>query len=190
MKIRGMPRALLAVVAVAVAILAGIGTAGSFTDDGSLWGGQEEQEAGAAETRDEMTLRGPAIRASLDSLQAAYMNALENGDHETLAGFYAEDAVYFPAMAPPVRGRDALRTHLEEELPDVASAELKNEEVLVLSPEWVATHGTVVLRLQGGEDAAASETELSYALLLHKTDAGWKIERDVGSANAPPGGGQ
>jgi len=187
MKIRGLPRALLAVAAVAVAILAGIGTAGSFTDGGSLWGDEYDPDSEAAEARaQETTLRGPAIRAALDSMQAVYMEALENGDVETVVGFYARDAVYFPAMGEPVRGREALRAHLENELPEIASAEVKSEETLVLSPEWATSHGTVVFRTEASGEAPASEIELGFSLLFHRTDAGWKIERDVGSANAPP----
>lgn len=187
MKTPGLPRALLVVGGLALAIVAGIGTAGSFGGNGNLWGDQYDPDAGSAEARaTETTLRGPAIRATLDSMSAAFMEALENGDHETLAGFYADGAIYFPAMGSPVRGRDALRAHFREDLPDLSSVDVRERQVMVLSPEWATEHATVVLR----EDAegGSPSTELSYSLLYHRTDAGWRIIRDIASANAPPSG--
>lgn len=189
MKIEGLPRALLAVVAVGIAVLAGIGTAGSFGDGGSLWG--EHYDGGSASgtsDQDPTVLRAPAIRATIDTMSSAFREALVDGDHEALVELYAEDAVHLPAMAPPVRGREALRAHLEDEVPEVAGLTFERREVHVLSPEWATEHGTVVIRTEAADDGPAPDMELSYALLFQKTGDGWKITRNVESPNRPPAG--
>lgn len=193
MKIEGVPRALLAVVAVGIAVLAGIGTAGSFGDGGSLWGehydgGSASGGPAGASAQEPTVLRAPAIRATIDTMSSAFREALVDGDHGTLVELYAEDAVHLPAMAPPVRGREALRAHLEDEVPEVAGLTFERREVRVLSPEWATEHGTVLIRTGAGDEGPAPETELSYALLFQKTSDGWKIRRDVESPNGPPAG--
>lgn len=109
-----------------------------------------------------------------------------NGDYESVLDFYAEDAVYLPAMGPPVRGKQALRDHLNNVTPEVSDVTIKSREVTVLSPEWATEHGTAIFDF--GQEGPGSETELSYARLFHKTASGWKIKRDVGSATQPPSG--
>ena len=66
MEAGGIPRAMLAVAAVAIAILAGIGTAGSFGDGGSLWGDRYDPDSGAETSADGSVsvLRAPAIHAA------------------------------------------------------------------------------------------------------------------------------
>lgn len=186
MKTPGLPRALLVAGGLVVAVLAGIGTAGSFGSGGTLWGDQYDPDASDATAQEETVLRAPAIRATIDSINGALTEALVNGDYESVLNFYAEDAVYIPAMAPPVRGKQALRDHLNNVTPDISDVTIKSREVTVLSPEWATEHGTGVFRLE--QEGPGSETELSYARLFHKTESGWKIERDVGSTTQPPSG--
>jgi len=57
---------------------------------------------------------------------------------------------------------------------------------MVLTPVWATGHATVVVR-EDAEEAPPS-TELSYSRLCHRTDDGWRIIRDIASANAPPSG--
>lgn len=186
MKTPGLPRALLVAGGLLVAVLAGVGTAGSFGSGGTLWGDQYDPDSPDTATQEETVLRAPAIRAGIDSINSALTEALVSADYESVLDFYAEDAVYFPAMGPPVRGKQALSDHLEDVTPDMSDVTIKSREVTVLSPEWATEHGTAVFRLE--EEGAGSTTELSYALLFHKTESGWKIKRDVGSATRPPSG--
>lgn len=186
MKTPGLPRALLVAGGLVVAVLAGIGTAGSFGSGGTLWGDQYDPDSSDATAQEGTVLRAPAIRATIDSINGALTEALVNGDYESVLDLYTEGAVYFPAMAPPVRGKQALQAHLNTVTPEITDVVFKSREVTVLSPEWATEHGTAVFSLE--EEGADSRTELSYALLFHKTESGWKIKRDVGSATQPPSG--
>lgn len=180
MKPPGLPRALLVAGGLVLVVVAGIGTAGSFGDGGGLWG--DAHDAGAVSGGAD---RGEnALRATIDSMRSVLREALVNGEPGTAAELYAEDAVYFPAMAPPVRGREAVRAHLEGEVPNVTEVTVRNRDVRVLSPGWATEEATVVLHT--GSESTASTVELSRVLLFRKTDDGWKISRDVGSVNVPP----
>lgn len=73
MRTPGLPRALLVVGGLALAVLAGIGTAGSFGGGGSLWGDYYESDSDPAGVdRNPTVLRAPAIRATIDSLAARH----------------------------------------------------------------------------------------------------------------------
>lgn len=182
MKTPGLPRALLVVGGLALAVVAGIGTAGSFGGGGNLWGDQYDPGNASGNEKSRPTvLRAPAIRDTLDSLHRELRTALEENEVGTVAGLYAEDAVYFPAMAAPVRGREAIRSKLESVAPNVEALEYRDREIQVLSPVWATEHGTVLVRTEARGEG--NGTELSYSLLYRKTDTGWKITRDVGSAN-------
>lgn len=189
MKPPGVPRALLVAGGLVLVVVAGIGTAGSFGDGGELWG--DGYDAGAVSgdaDRGANVLRAPAIRATIDSMRSVLREALVDGEPGTAAQLYAEDAVYVPAMAPPVRGRGAVRAHLEDEVPNVTEVTVRNRDVRVLSPGWATEEATVVIHT--GSESIASTVELRRVLLFRKTDDGWKISRDVGSLNDPPGTGQ
>lgn len=101
MKTPGLPRALLAAGGLVVAVLAGIGTAGSFESGGTLWGDQNDPNPSDTTAQEETVLRAPAIRATIDSINGAFTEALVSADYESVLNFYAEDAVYFPAKGPP-----------------------------------------------------------------------------------------
>jgi len=189
MKTPGLPRALLVVGGITLAVAAGIGTAGSFGGEAELWGQLYDPDAddGGAE-RPVTVLRAPAIRATIDSLHDELRGALEEGDFETVAGLYADDAVYLPAMANPVHGKRAILRNLRDRVSGMAALEFRDREVRVLSPEWATEHGTVVVR--GTEGSVGPATGLSYSLLYRKTGDGWTITRDVRSAHAAPSDGQ
>lgn len=187
MKKPGLPRALLVVGGLALAVAAGIGTAGSFGGEAELWGDLYDPDAdhGGAE-QGETVLRAPAIRTTIDSLQDELREALEERDVETAAELYTDGAVYFPVMANPVRGRRAILSSLKDGASEVAALEFRDREVRVLSPEWATAHGTLVMRWNA--DDASEMSDVSYSLLYRRTDDGWMITRDVRSATtAPPG---
>lgn len=189
MKTPGLPRALLVVGGLALAVAAGIGTADSFGGEAELWGDLYDPDADHGGVEQPTTvLRAPAIRATIDSLHDELRGALEDGDFETVAELYADDAVYLPAMAIPVRGKEAILTRLRAVASDRARREFRDREVRVLSPEWATEHGTVVVR--GDEESVNPATELSYSLLYRKTGDGWTITRDVRSAHAAPSDGR
>lgn len=182
----GLPRALLVAGGVLVAVLAGIGTAGSFGSGGTLWGDQYDPDASDESAKEETVIRAPAIRGTIDSINDVLTEALVSADYESVLDFFAEDAVYFPAMGPPVRGKQALRDHLNDVTPEITDVTFKFREVTVLSPEWATEHGTAVFDFE--QEGPGSATEFSYAVLFHETESGWKIKRDIGSATQPPSG--
>lgn len=192
METRGIPRALLAVGAVALAVLAGIGTAGSFGDSGSLWGDHYDpagSETDAA-SRDEAVLRAPAIRAAVDSVIAMYGRALTRGDLDRAAISYASDAVSSWPGERAAEGRRSIRSSLERSFSGDVSLELSSVEIQVLGPEWASAYGRAGLAQSPAEEgravddgADARAQPVTFFALLRKTGDGWKVVREAVSSN-------
>lgn len=182
-KIQEVPRALLAVAALGIAVLAGIGTADSLGADGSLWGRPSPgSDASGASSGEPTVLRAPAIRGAVGSLTASFEQAVDAGDLETAAGVYAGDAVSSPPGGPPAEGRSAIHSSLETTFPAGSNLEITSREVKVLSPEWASVFGTAVLDREGAS-ATGAPSEVTFLALLRKTDDGWAVVREAVSAN-------
>ena len=162
-------RALLPVLAVAVAVLAGIGTAGSFGEAGD--GGEQAD-----------------VRTVLDSINSELKQGLESGFPDQLASYYAPQAVYQPAMQPPVQGREAIIAHLRTTSTSIETVEFRNRSVEVLGQDRAAEHGTIVYHFSGGAGAVNTGVKASYTFLFERGEDGWKMVRDIRSAHTSPGG--
>ncbi len=187
MEFRGIPRAMLAVAAVGIAILTGIGTAGSFGGGDSLWGDQYDPESPseASADRGETVLRAPAIRGVVDSMTTLYENALDAGRHGAAASLYAEDAVTSQPDAPVAEGRASIRSSLEQSFPAEASLEVTSVDVRVLSPEWTSVYGSASVSEAENVDAdrEAATRPVTFFALLRNSDDGWKVVREAVSSN-------
>lgn len=187
MEFRSIPRAMLAVAAVGVAILAGIGTAGSFGGVGSLWGDQYDPDSSTEETvdRGEIVLRAPAIRATVDSVVGVYEEAVNAGEHDAVASLYASDAVSSRPGAPATEGRASIRRALERAFPADATLEITSADVRVLSPEWASVYGSAAITGTGmaGADRDGGERPVTFFALLRKGGDGWKVAREAVSSN-------
>lgn len=187
MEMRGIPRAVLAIAAVGLAILAGIGTAGSFGDDGSLWGDHYEPDSPSAASpeRDAAVLRGPAIRTAVESVTTAYARAVNDGEHDAAASLYAADAVTSRPGVPAAEGRATIRRSLERAFPTGTTLQIASADVQVLSPEWASVYGSASVAPAGNDGAEATGGKRSVTLfaLLRKGDDGWRVVREAVSSN-------
>lgn len=187
MELRGISRTILVVVAVGLAVLAGIGTAGSFGGDGTLWGDQYDPDSRAEgyADRNGAVLRAPAIRAAVDSVTGLYAEAVNAGEHGVVASLYAEDAVASRPGAPDVEGRSSIRSSLERAFPTGTVMKIDSSDVQVLSPEWASVWGRATAELAANADAdrAGAERPMTFFALLRKTDGGWKVVREAVSSN-------
>lgn len=187
MELRGIPRAMLAVAAVGLAVLAGIGTAGSFGDGGSLWGDRYDPNSRSDEAADwgETVLRGPAIRTAVDSVIGTYQKAVNAGEHGEVASLYAEDAVSSRPGAPATEGRASIQKDVTRAFPAEATLLITSADVQVLSPEWASVYGSasVAPAGEGETEAAGGERPVTFFALLRKSDDGWRVVREAVSSN-------
>lgn len=91
-------------------------------------------------------------------------------------------------MAPPVRGRDSIRSMLERITPPGATADIESLDTGILGPDRVYDYGTVTFTFTPEGESQSQQMTSTYFALFERTPQGWKIIREVLSLNHPPAG--
>lgn len=125
-----------------------------------------------------------AVRATIDSLRAAWEAGVAAGDYESMGALLADGAVMVQPGGP---GWDSLAIAASgAPFPPGTTIDITPIEVGVLSPEWAYEFGTsAVTYTPAGSDATRKLSD-TYLILFRKTAGGWKVYREVASSNAPP----
>lgn len=145
--------------------------------------GEQEPTAGTA------GIDTAAIMATFkDSLPRGFEAAVQAGDFEAQASIYAEDAIFSAPMAPPVRGRDSIRSMLERITPPGATADIESMDTGILGPDRVYDYGTVTFTFTPEGVEQSRQMTSTYFALFERTLEGWKITREALSLNHPPPG--
>lgn len=114
---------------------------------------------------------------SPDEIAQAFETAIADGDLEAALALWLDDAVFVPAGAAPLTGRDAIRTVLAGLID--AGTRLR----MAASGSYVA--GAVALRsgrltLSGkGADGEPFETVTDFVTVYALTEDGWRIALDA-----------
>lgn len=131
------------------------------------------------------TDRAPLSQADRDALRQAdeeMQRAVVQGDWDTVASHYAEDAYLDPPGAPPVRGRDDIRNYFVSTLASVSE--------FALEPRYVEGEGDLAYvrgrwSLSARMPDAAGDTvtvrdQGSYVVVRRRQDDGrWLIVEDI-----------
>ena len=142
--------------------------------------GPGEQRAGDA------AVDTAAILESVDSLRSAYQRAVAEGDWAALGGMVTGGAV---VVQPGPAAWDSAVAASEGPFPEGSTLEITPRETRVLSPDWVYELGSGALTwTPEGADAPRTLRD-TYLVLLHRTDRGWKVNREVASSRPLPEGG-
>lgn len=131
-----------------------------------------------------------AVLTSFDEVRADYAAAFNEGDFAGVASHYAEDAVASFTGAPPVTGRAAIQSAMEESTPEGATLTIEPSETRILSNDVAYDLGlsTQSVTPEGADEP--TESTSSYLVILHRTADGWEIARAVVAANEPPSDGE
>lgn len=142
--------------------------------------GQQGEEA----AREAPALDTAAVLASLDSLRSSYERAVAGGDWQELGTMVSPDAF---AVGAGGGSWDSVRAAAgEAPFPPDATLEIRPRETRILAPDWVYEIGTgTVTWTPEGADSARTATD-TYLVLLHRTDDGWKVHREVASSRPLP----
>lgn len=132
----------------------------------------------------------PAASAAIDSTRAAFEQAVADRDFETQAGIYTSDAILSVTGSGVTQGRDSIRALLERTTPPGATLEIRPLESRSLGEDWRYELGTSVLTFTPEGADGEQSVESTYMVLLRQTPDGWKVHREVLSANASGTGGQ
>jgi ketosteroid isomerase-like protein len=117
-------------------------------------------------------------------LNADATDAFNRGAVKTCAGFYSEDATLFLSDRPPVRGRTAIETVLQE----IANAGAKLVPVEPLeirsSGDMGVCAGTYVFEMPRAGGAPVKQRGKFVTVFMRQTDGSWKavIDSFIGDA--------
>ena len=122
-----------------------------------------------------------AVRAAIDSTDRDFMAAFEARDGKAIGLLYTEDAKLMPPNEPPALGREAIVKSWEGifQLP-IPHLRIQADEVHGTG-DAVTEEGRYSLI---GAEGQTVETG-KYLVVWKKTEAGWRIHRDMWSSDAP-----
>lgn len=120
-----------------------------------------------------------AVLESIDSLRSAYQQAVAEGAWKRLGGMTTGDALI---VQPGDAARDSVLAAHDTPFPPGSTLEIEPRETRVLGPDWVYElgTGTVTWTPEGADEPRTLRD--TYLVLLHRTDGGWKVHREVASS--------
>lgn len=124
-----------------------------------------------------------SVLESMDSLRSGYQQAVADGDWERLGTMVSEDALVVNAGGA---AWDSLAAASDAPFPEGATLEVTPRETRVLSADWVYEIGTgeVTWTPEGADEPRTLRD--TYLVLLHRTEDGWKLHREVASSRPLP----
>lgn len=133
-------------------------------------------DAGAQEIDDEADIG--AIKAVIEQLTEAYVAR----DWDRFSGFFTEDAVWVPADLPPLTGKAAWWSFVEQfwDSTAVEEIDLVSDEI-ILAGDWAfERHTETTTTVPTAGDGEASTSLYKGVWLWHREgDGSWKIARYV-----------
>lgn len=130
-----------------------------------------------------------AIKASIDSLGRVVQKAHDTKDNELMASTWAKDGILIIAGSPPVVGRDAIVSALNNipPLPPGGKMEIHPLDIQVMSSEWAYVLGIDSLQYTiPGTTKQTIETS-TFFVLVRKTSEGWQTYRETLTPNQATG---
>lgn len=118
------------------------------------------------------------LKAEIQALETAYANAQNAGDINTVAAFYANDAVTMPNNMPMMSGKDAIKKDLEE-----GYAKRKGTAVTydVLDAFGCENYVTEIGKSTRKDSTGKVIYTGKYMALWEKRDGKWICIRDIGN---------
>lgn len=123
-------------------------------------------------------------RERIEALQAKWVEAVADGDVDTIVNLYAEDAWFLPAGSKPLQGRAAIRAYWEETLADPPWQQLAFGPTDIRFSEGgdvaidVGSSRTVVAA-DGGESVQKGK----YLIVWRRIDGEWRVVADAFNGN-------
>ena len=125
-----------------------------------------------------------ADEAALRAADQTFMRAYWKGDLETVVALYAEDAVFLPANAPDVKGRDAIRKYYATDM-----AGLKPGEAGMILESTQGVSGNLGWSSGRAKDTAANGATTGtwkFLSVSRKVNGKWLYIRDIWNSDGPP----
>ena len=148
----------------------------------------------ACQQQEKQPLQQPAtdtssIKASIDSLGRVVQKAHDTKDSELMASTWAKDGILIIAGSPPVVGRDAIVSALNNmpPLPPGGKMEIHPLDIQVMSSEWAYVLGIDSLKYTVPGTTKQNIETSTFLVLVRKTSEGWQTYRETLTPNQATG---
>lgn len=137
----------------------------------------------------QQTVDTAAIKASIDSLAGVVQKAHDTKDEKLLASTWAKDGILIMAGQPPIYGREAIVSTLNNmpPLPPGGKMEIHPKEIEILSSEWAYVFGVDSLKYTAPGATNETVETTSFFVLVRKTTEGWQTYRETLTPNQATG---
>lgn len=137
-----------------------------------------EKQAGQPATVDTA-----AAKAAIDTLRAAYEEAVATGNFANMGAMLADGAVM---VRPGGTQWDSLFAASELPFPPGATIDITPMEVRIIDHEWAYEFGNSIVTYTPKGSAAPWALKDTYLIIFRNAGDGWKLYREVASSNLPP----
>lgn len=126
-----------------------------------------------------------SIMASIDSLGRVVQKAHDTKDNELMASTWAKDGILIIAGSPPVVGRDAIVSALNNmpPLPAGGKMEIHPLDIQVMSAEWAYVLGIDSLKYTVPGTTKQTIKTSTFFVIVRKTCEGWQTYRETLTPN-------
>jgi len=147
------------------------------------------------ETAEQMAARlraeSDSARTAIVAADAAWARYVAAGHADSVAAIYAEDAVYYPAGEPAVRGRAAILGNFRTMMAaGTFSMKVTPETVEASGPIAIETGRNIITFTPGPNAPAtmkvASTDTIKYVTTWRKIDGRWLVSNDIGTTDRAP----
>ncbi|MBM4382898.1 MAG: DUF4440 domain-containing protein [Deltaproteobacteria bacterium] len=122
------------------------------------------------------------VRAAIEERNALFGETFASGDTAAIAALYTADGAALPPNGAIAAGPDALASLWGAvRASGVASATITSDEVFYAGGDIASEVGHAQLALADGTIA----DEAKFIVIWKKTDAGWRMHRDIWNSNRP-----
>jgi uncharacterized protein (TIGR02246 family) len=117
-----------------------------------------------------------AQRASIEAVNAKWIEFFNKGDFEGVASLYTADATAFPPGSAMVKGRAAISAMWKGLAEKVSDPKLTTIDVKRLGPSAAREIGTFSLKTKG---PTPKEVTGKYVVVWEKVGRNWKLAADI-----------
>jgi ketosteroid isomerase-like protein len=130
-----------------------------------------------------ISLTGTVSGQTLSEIQAnndRFIDALGNGDFETVAQMYTENARVYPPGAEMVQGREAIKAFWASAAAGVSEVSLTVLDLKPLADRFARESGMLMLKTKGDNP---KEIAGKYIVIWEKVGDQWKLSDDIWNTN-------
>jgi len=130
-----------------------------------------------------VSLTKPVFGQSVAEIQAnndRFIDALGNGDFDSIAQMYTEDARVYPPGAEMVQGREAIKAFWTSVGAGVSEVSLTVLDVKSLGDSFARESGTLMLKTKGDNPQVIAG---KYIVIWQKVGDQWKLSDDIWNTN-------